>query len=303
MLLTRRHSPFVHAALLCLLLTGLGIMGSHVAKRVREVEAARLLSLASSLAETTRHELDLVQTRLARITASPALKHGDLEGFEKVLWEFTRADGLNFILTDRDFRQVINTSAPGASAPPRVLDELRALFAGGRPVVTDLRLNRFRDVRQFGVRASVSIDGEIRYILTALIEPSFIQETLSASFLPAGISAGVVDGHGAVLARLPGGGDWVGRLAPSEVRAAMAQADGGVFEFTDSEGRFSLSAFRSIDRTHWKVGVWSAISFSANDRLILRKVTDLLLGLSAVFALLALLQLARRRRFDGELEG
>ena len=85
------------------------------------------------------HDL-LAITRVGEsLAASPLLQSGDLEAFELQARQLLGLQGWYVILTDRDGRQILNTTFPAGNPLPEGDGErIREVIETGKPQVTNL---------------------------------------------------------------------------------------------------------------------------------------------------------------------
>jgi PAS domain S-box-containing protein len=128
-------------------------------------------------------------------------------------------------------------------------------FATGKPQVTVLFMAPVVDQFMFGITVPVEIDGECRYVLGRSQDQHSLARLVAANELPPGWLAVIADAAHDIIARSEQEDVFIGKELP---QAQWHHAgSGGVFEFTDSEGRLSLEASARSELTGWQTAVWA----------------------------------------------
>jgi PAS domain S-box-containing protein len=129
----------------------------------------------------------------------------------------------------------------------------RALVTG-KPQVTGLFMGPVIKELLFGIIVPVQIDGENRYALVRSPNQHALARLFAANELQTGSHAVVSDAGHRIIAQSEQQGSFVGKeLPPAQWHR---EVPGGVFEFTDSEGRPSLEASATSELTGWQTATW-----------------------------------------------
>lgn len=216
------------------------------------------IATARAMAHAT--EIDLVSvSRVAQILASSQrLQEGDLAGFYRHAREVAALEiGANVVLSDADGRQVLNTFRPlgeplAAHGNPA---QLRAVFATGRPVISDLYLGGVLRRPVIGVDVPVFRDGKVAYALSIGVLPDRFRSILAGQKLPPGWIGAVFDTTGTVVARTQEHERFVGGKGAAALVERMAVATEGVIETDTLEGIPVVSVFSRSPLTGWTVAL------------------------------------------------
>src|SRR5258707_1055273 len=192
--------------------------------------------------------------RLQALAASPSLRQGDFAEFQRQAEASLalRQSG-NIMLIDRNMQQIVNTWVPfGAHLEKAAVPEpAQMALATGRPQVTGLFMGPVVKQLLIGIIVPVKIEGESRYALVRSPNPHALAGLVAANQLPPGWHAVVSDATHRVIV---GSQDaFIGQELPPTQRHRAGS--GGVFEFTDSEGRPSLQAYAWSELTGWQTAV------------------------------------------------
>ncbi|MFP2910626.1 cache domain-containing protein, partial [Pyxidicoccus sp. 3LFB2] len=234
-----------------------------LARAEREATERRVLTSARSLAEAFDSEMAGSLRTLEALAASAFLDTGDLEGFRtqssRVLK--TQHGWLTVILVSPDGVPLLNASAaPGSPLPPLAeRDSFERVRKTLRPVVGDLAQGR-GEKKQLAVPVRVPVvrDGELRYVLTAVISASAFSEVVARQASDdVEWTRTLVDTRGIVAARTRSPERFVGQPATPRFIEQTRAAHEGVFANTSMEGEPVYAAFSHS--THgWAVTVVSA---------------------------------------------
>ena len=200
--LRRRLFVLTAAAIVPLaLMAGVGL---YLLKRQQNAQAERVgLELARSVANAVDAELRAGLQVLETLATTPTLDRDDLEGFrqraERVI--AGRPQWAAIVLADRAGHPVVDTRSTRGPLPPmmdresfdRVIHTRQAAVGG---------LNRRPQERWvFAVRVPVLRDGELKYVLSALVRPEAIRDVLTRQQVPSDWVISVVDAHALRVAR------------------------------------------------------------------------------------------------------
>jgi len=238
----------------------LGAWSIHAAGEYQEREQERLmLDLARALSSAADAELDGAVAMLATLGRSEALHNGELREFYDIAGALAKAqtDWIGVILTDGAgkvlFRTMDQYGTPaGPYADP---DSLRQVLAMRQPVVGRVARGP-RGRAAFPVRVPVAgAKGEL-YTLTAVISPDRMVRLIERQRVPDGAVTTIRDSGRAAVARSLDQANRVGAL-PSPSLAALMQREGpeGFGETTTLEGQKLVTAYTTLSRYGWAVGV------------------------------------------------
>ena len=130
---------------------------------------------------------------------------------------------------------VLDTRQPNAEATPQDPDEALELL--DLRVVEPLRIGASPEQAHAGVVEPVQREGRTVLNLAITIRPAELQRIVDAQKLPDDWVAAVLDNRGRIVARVPGGADFVGREAAADLRDRMAMQREGLFRSVSLAGK------------------------------------------------------------------
>ena len=260
----RKPRPLWHLLVMlgCAIIAPLLLFGTYAAIRIADAQLndvrQSLMSEARTLsADIDREIIGEIET-LQALAASPSLRQGDFAEFQRQAEAplAMRQSG-NIMLIDRSMQQLVNTWVPFATRLPKadVPEPVRRALATGKPQVTGLFMGPVTKQPTFGIIVSVQIDGESRYALVRSPSQHAILHLVAANELPPGWQAVVSDAAHRIIARSERQDAFIGKELPQP--QWHDAGPGGVFEFTDPEGRPSLKAYEWSELTGWQTAVWA----------------------------------------------
>jgi signal transduction histidine kinase len=220
---------------------------------------------ARTLAEAVEHEVSGTIRTLQALAESERLDRGDLEAFHAEARRAARAQPtwLTVLLLSPDGRQLVNSSRPYGERLSSVNEpeSLRQVVETGSPAVGDLALGQMRKWA-FPVRVPVKREGELRYVLTAVITPEALADIIKDhSFPEEEWTRTVVDGRGVVVARTREPERFVGQKGTPAFLRRISEANEGVFRNTTLDNAEVYLAFSRTGRSRWTSAVAVPVEF------------------------------------------
>lgn len=238
---------------LLLFTVALVLRGSDTERALLQQRAGATVGATMQIVD---RELAGVTTGLQVLAASPALARGDLAAFHAQARAAVGIAGNSvIILYARDGTRVMSTAVPyGTPLPPRPdMSALAPPFETRRPHVS--RLYRSESVRQptLGLVVPVFVDGEVRFVLGAVLLSQRLTELLQISGLPATWIGTLLDQEGTIIARTRRPEQAVGKKALPEnwARIRTAGTSSGAFSGMSQEGDDVLLAFSKSETSGW----------------------------------------------------
>jgi signal transduction histidine kinase len=275
----------------------------HQQTELRDVAVADARRLSEAIDRELSADLDAAQA----LATLPQLDNLDnLGGFEEIarrqlarhpLW-------LTVLLLDPQGRRMINSRTATRLGPATDMASIPAVVATRRPVIGNIAMG----LKEYGipVRVPVVRDGEMTAILTVVIRPDGLSETLLGLRLPSSWISTVIDNGGRVVARSRNAKAYVGGPASAAALAARAHESSGTYEGLTLEGIPTVSAFWKSPVYGWSVHIgMPKAGFEAPLRRSLLVTTvgfTLSLLLAGLFLALLIRELALRRREAAAVE-
>ncbi|MFN3610788.1 diguanylate cyclase domain-containing protein [Tepidimonas sp.] len=224
----------------------------------RERVYAESLMRARQVAADLDRELAAMESGLKVLASSQFLAQDDWERFHAQARQAVPTQIVyNYVLTDEQGRQVLNTVVPwGSPLPSRgTPPEIAGVFLTGETVLTDLFIGPVvqRPVLAMGV--PVWQDGRVRYSLNIGLDTDALNMLLQQEPLPPGWLMAVLDRKGVIIARSRAAERFVGQPAVPAVVEAIRRTPEGSVQTVTKEGIPSVSSHHRIDRWGWTVAV------------------------------------------------
>jgi signal transduction histidine kinase len=224
--------------------------------RANEVQRTSLLYAARSIAAGVDAELGKYVTLAEALSRSPALLDDNLDMFEaEARRAFPIGTAVWVLVSDLDGRQLINTFLePGLLLPrrtPKAIAAQHRAFSTRSVVISDLvqgpvTQHWFATIELPVFKGSQPFRG-----LALIMKQGRFLRFLSEQHIPESWRAGIIDGEGRFIARVPHAE--VGQLASPGWRATKDKT--GLFEFSSLEGDPLIHANAHSSVSNWEVGV------------------------------------------------
>jgi PAS domain S-box-containing protein len=244
--------------LLPMAILSMGILARSVDSQRAAIGRANI-ETARALMSAVDTELDRSVVALQTLAASPRLAAGDLAAFhaESAAAVKLRPFWRNIQLLDPAGEQVLNTRYPLGSSLPRTneTESLATVLRTAQPKVSDLVVGAIGGQHLFAVRVPVQVQGELRYVLGALVRPDSVQELLARQNVPADSLASVLDARGDNVARSRDHSTWVGKPVSPSVQALARRGREGWGPAVSLDGERMYAAYAYSDRTGWSVAI------------------------------------------------
>jgi signal transduction histidine kinase/ActR/RegA family two-component response regulator len=219
----------------------------------------RALLAARNLAVTVEREIASTSRTLKALATSEQLDQDNIKSFYSQARRVaeTQPTWLTAILLSPEGRQLVNTKRPFDEKLPTAieLDSLQQLNLTHQSVVGPLTPDRQGNLA-FPVRVPVIRNGNVRYILTAVITPKALASVVEEqSPVDGEWTRTVVDHRGVVVARTRNPERFVGKRGTPSFLKRTAQSSEGVYRDTTLEGQQVYVAFSRISNLRWTVAV------------------------------------------------
>jgi signal transduction histidine kinase len=221
-------------------------------------QRSSFLYAARSIAAGVDAELGKYIALAELLARSPALRDDNFDAFEAEARRIVPSGRSVWVLVaDLHGQQLVNTLArPGHPLPrrnPTAIEAQRRTWATGDIVISDVMQGFISQDWIVNVEVPIFRKGEpFRGLAVSMRAREFLS-LLSAPDIPGNWLAGIIDGQGRFIARVPQGATEVGQLASPGWRAVKDQT--GLFEYTSLEGDTLITANVHPSIGSWTVGV------------------------------------------------
>lgn len=224
------------------------ILSSEIAQ-----SRSQLLHTAQDISRNVDREIFGHLTTLQALATAQSLEQADYPEFHRRAKAALGNRKVSILLIDSTLQQLLNTRVPYGTALPKTSDEAgaRAVFASGKPHVSNVFLGKVSKRQVVNVEYPVMRDGVVKYVLLIAIEVENFVEMLSGLKTVEGLVVTLADRNGAVVASVPRGNSVI--MAPASERPARASL--ATFEYQDAAGASWVEAAVVSDLSGWRTSV------------------------------------------------
>jgi signal transduction histidine kinase len=261
----RRRLLLLAAAALVPVVVMSGI-GLFMLARQQRTQAERIgLELARALATAVDAEQRNAIAVLQSLATAATLDRTDLPGFHDRTQRVveTQPNWAAVFLADPSGRRLLDSRFPYGSELPSIPERgsFDRLLRTRAPVVGNLASGT-QGILLFPVRVPVIRNGELRYVLTALVKPEAILEVIKRQGLPDDWIISIFDENGLRIARSRAHKENLGGRASASLQAIMAKGGSeGVGQTYDLEGGRNYASFSRLKDSGWAVAPGIPASF------------------------------------------
>lgn len=256
--------PTIRRQLVLLVLTcalpaaiGFALLIHHFYARERtQIQNDSLLTARALIHAVDRDLNNGIVVALA-LASSPSLTQHDLPTFHAQAKSVLRDvfPGFNFVLSDSNANQLINTVRPfGAPIPdPDALKRIRAVFETGKPTISDLFVGTVTRQAMAAIQVPVWRGDIVAYCLSVGFTTDRIGKILAEQRLPPNRYVAIIDAQGVVIARSHDPGRYIGQKAAPTLLDHMKLKDEDAIEATTLEGVPVYSMYSRSPASGWTV--------------------------------------------------
>ncbi|MCC2633421.1 MAG: chemotaxis protein methyltransferase CheR [Ramlibacter sp.] len=282
---TLRFRLFLLAAsgLLPLAIVAAVVLAYLAGERERDTQE-NALAVSRALATAVDSELRASAGVLESLALANELQPARLADFHSLAGRIAaRQDWRAIVLAGADGRVILTSSRPFGGPPEEPVDpeSMRRALASRAPVVGKVAVGRMQVGPAFAVRVPVLHDGQLPYVISAVIPVERVLAVVQRQKMPATSVVAVFDQELNRVARSQQ--HTVGRPSPSLQRLLARGGPEGVGPTVTLEGVPSQTAFVRLEWSNWVV----ATGISAHDRGLYGVLGAVAAGLLASLALAA----------------
>jgi hypothetical protein len=214
---------------------------------------------AQALQQATEHVIDMSVAELGSMADSRDAQSGDWPAlYEHARRTVARNPAIRAVtLVDEKKNVVFHTSVP-FGAPLFVANEpasVDAVLQTGRPKVSGAFKAPISPKRVVAVSVPLRRQGEIRWVLRAIVLTQSLDRLLLDASLPPGWVAAIADSRGTLLARSVASESYVGHSAAPSFLEGMRRGDGRPFEGVTLEGVSTTIVVLPVHGGDWYLGI------------------------------------------------
>ncbi len=238
-------------------LLGLVLLANNFYERERDQIQLESLITARALAQAVDRDINTGISMALALSHAPSLDQGDLAAFYALARAALRPEfpGSNFVLSDRDSVQLLNTVRPyGARLPdPGSYERINQVFQTGKTVISDIFIGGALQRPLVAIHVPVLREGKVKYVLSVAFLPERLGKVLTEQHLPEGRVAGIFDRQGVIVARSHQAEKFVGKYGSPSLLAGMASSGEAAIRTTTLEGTPVYSMYSHAQTSGWAV--------------------------------------------------
>lgn len=238
------------------LVSGLLTFSTYQLRR-EQVEQQTVLLGQSILADLER-DLASIEAGLKVMATAPELAAGNLRGFhQRATSALPTGLAYNYIVTDAQGRQLLNTLRPWGSPLPTTgtPPQLARVFTEQTSVLTDLFTGPVVRRPAVAMGVPVKVGAQVVYSLNIGLDPARVQALLEHQHLPPGWLVAVLDSSGQIVGRSRDVERYLGQPAVPDLMAAMALRDNDTLLSDTKDGISVFTAYTTSEAWRWRVVV------------------------------------------------
>lgn len=214
-------------------------------------ETARALSLVAD------RQLGQTEYLLRALATAPSLQTGDIASFDRQARAVDATDEVWITLADLTGKHLVNTRvAPGLPLPTTIAPLTFAPgLAHGETHVSNLISSALQSSPVLSVVVPVNVNGQMRYALSLVMQPSFLNSALADQHLDPRWVAALIDRDQIVVARTRDPERFIGKPATVHIKKGLATGKSGLVESVTLDGIPTFAAFQMTPRFGWAVVV------------------------------------------------
>lgn len=242
-----------------------GAMIVNAASRERAEMKQRLVAAAERMAGDLDREIEATQRTLETLAESHWFDEGDYAGFEAEARRMAKLQPywLQLLAWGPDAQLLADTDAAPGTPRQRVAqpESLKAVIESRKPMIGWLSLGEPNHVWAFPIRVPVVRGGELKCVLTAVIQSEALAKLVSSGGREESVVYGVIDSRGTVAARSRDAEQFVGRAAKPEFLACVAAEPVGLYADRSLEDQLVYAGYCRAPISGWTVAAGAPQEF------------------------------------------
>jgi two-component system sensor histidine kinase/response regulator len=249
-------------------IVGFTLLTSNFIERERTQIKQDTLITARALMQAVDQDLNTGISVALALANSPSIDKRDFGAFYVEASKVLRPEfpGFNFVLSDRDSVQMLNTALPyGPVLPdPGSAARIRKVFDTGKPVISDVFIGGALKRPLVAIHAPVLRGDQVIYVISVAFVPERLGQVLKEQRLPPDRVIGILDSRGVLVARSHDADRYVGKKGSPSLLALMPAQMEAAVETTTLEGIPVYSMYSRSEGSGWAVviGVPRSVVFS-----------------------------------------
>jgi signal transduction histidine kinase/ActR/RegA family two-component response regulator len=252
----RSHLLILSLATLLPMVALAAFLAAALIERERGTFRQGAMHWARSLMTAVDAELRGSIGTLQALAASRELERGDLKGFHREALGVLRSqpNWRNVHLASPDGQQLASALRPFGAELPRIpsMQSVEETLENRQPAVGDLVIGPVTGTWDVAVRVPVVLAGEIRYVLSAIVDPDSFAALFAQQKIPAGWVVVLLDRQRRIIARLPP--LEAGLMAPPEFAQALGRAPEGWYSGRNLDGAEIHAPYVTSSLSGWTLG-------------------------------------------------
>ncbi|WP_176442369.1 hybrid sensor histidine kinase/response regulator [Noviherbaspirillum humi] len=242
-----------------------GIALMQLLQKEREAFFKTMRETANAIALAIDGELASAQRTLEALSTSDHLAAGDVEKFKSQAQSLPLDSAQWLVLYDVSGRQLMNTYAPHGQQPPAPplpnaqvttrAERVQLVAQTGTVQVTGLNVGTVSKQYAIGIDVPVTIDGQVRYVLSQVFLASHFAEAVSQRGVSPTWVVGIFDRIGLSIVRTPQPEKFIGGQVRSELFEASRRAHADILRHQTRDGIEVYDAFTHTQMSGWTVAV------------------------------------------------
>jgi two-component system sensor histidine kinase/response regulator len=238
-------------------IVGFTLLANTFIERERAQIKQDTLITARALIQAVDRDLNTGISMALALSNSPSLDSGDFAAFHALATKALRPEfpGFNFVLSDRDSVQLLNTVRPyGPVLPdPGSAERIREVFDTAKPLISDVFIGGALKRPLVAVHVPVLRDGRVMYVISVAFVPERLGQVLKEPRLPPNRVVGVFDSQGVLVARSHEPEKYVGKKGSPSLLAQMPNKLEDAVETNTLEGTPVYSMYSRSAMSGWAV--------------------------------------------------